>query len=81
MSKITNDCLTQSGTHTHTMLIAVPIWQQWPSTGYIDVTHEFLRLLLLTTLHFVLIVVGLLDTITQAIRLLFVHAAQAVNSH
>jgi len=28
MSKITNDCLTQSGTGC---LIAVPIWQQWTS--------------------------------------------------
>jgi len=30
MSKITNDCLTRSGTGC---FIAVPIWQQWASTG------------------------------------------------
>jgi len=30
MSKITNDCLTQSGKR---YFIAVPIWQQWASKG------------------------------------------------
>jgi len=30
MSKIANDCLTQSGTGC---FIAVPIWQQWASKG------------------------------------------------
>ena len=30
MLKITNDCLTRSGTGC---FIAVPIWQQWPSKG------------------------------------------------
>jgi len=30
MSKITNDCLTQSGTGC---FIAVAIWQQWASKG------------------------------------------------
>jgi len=30
MSKITNDCLTWSGTGCY---ISVPIWQQWASKG------------------------------------------------
>jgi len=30
MSKITNDCLTRSGTRC---FMAVPIWQQWVSKG------------------------------------------------
>jgi len=36
MSKITNDGLTRSGTGC----IALPIWQQWASKGYCDVTAE-----------------------------------------
>jgi len=30
MSKITNDCLTRSGTGCY---VPVPIWQQWVSKG------------------------------------------------
>jgi len=33
MSKITNDCLTRSGTGCFIIDIAVPIWQQWASKG------------------------------------------------
>jgi len=37
MLKITNDCLTQSGTGC---FLAVPIWQQWASKGWWHWTHE-----------------------------------------
>jgi len=35
MSKITNDCLTRSGTgiYSYRFIAAVPIWQLWASTG------------------------------------------------
>ena len=39
ISKITNDGLTRSGTGC---FIAVPIWQQWVSKGYLE-CFEFTR--------------------------------------
>ena len=42
MSKITNDSLTQSGMGC---FIAVPIWQQWASKGFSNISTE------LATIH------------------------------
>jgi len=54
MSKITNDCLTQSDTGGCS--IAVPTWQQWASKGQWSLVRLYLDLKLIGSVLFVCVV-------------------------